>query len=174
MIAKKKITFIGIFVLLVLLLAGCSMSLAGEKEATPTVDQVKVITVIVTQVVPPTNTPVPTNTLLPTATPEPTSTYDPYSVPIYYPLADCAASRLHIGDRAFVTYGGRPNAIRYGSDLHYDTVIGYAYQGEEMEIIDGPYCSYGWIVWRVKTDGGLVGFTPEGNGNEYWLLPVPK
>jgi hypothetical protein len=40
-----------------------------------------------------------------------------------------------------------------------------------MLIIDGPYCYENWIVWQVDTDGGLQGFTPEGNGDEYWLIP---
>ena len=170
---KKSLIIVVIAIMLFASLA-CKVSLFSEAEATPTLPPTKVITMVVTKVMTPTFTPAPTKTPLPSSTPEPTSTFDPYSVTIYYPLEDCAASRLHIGDKAFVAYGGKPNAIRYGSDLHYDTVIGYAYQGEVVEIVDGPFCSYGWIVWMVKTDGGLVGYTPEGDGNNYWLLPMPK
>lgn len=172
---KKKIIIPIAFITIILLTSlACKVSLFPGSSAPPTLPPTKIITMVVTKVMTPTFTPKPTNTPLPTSTPEPTSTYDPYSVTIYYPLEDCAASRLHIGDKAFVAYGGRPNAIRYGADLHYDTVIGYAYQGEVVEIVDGPFCSYGWIEWMVKTDGGLVGYTPEGDGNNYWLLPVQK
>ena len=76
-----------------------------------------VVTQVITEVAPPTQqiqvTNTPENTIEPTATLWPTlaGTYDPYSMPIWYPIEGCPASRLHIGDRATVTYGGR--AKRY-------------------------------------------------------------
>ncbi len=161
---------------LILLLSACSGG--NQAGSTPQiVAQTVVVTQVVTQVILPTDTPpsVITTTPEPTITPVPLTaapTYDPYSAPIYYPLPDCVASRLHRGDKAFVTFGGGPNAIRYGTDLHNDTVLGYAQEGEVLEIVDGPYCNSGWIVWMVRTASGVVGYTPEGSGNEYWLLPV--
>jgi hypothetical protein len=71
-----------------------------------------------------------------------------------------------------VSLVGGANGIRYGRDLHEDTVIAYAQPGAILEIVNGPWCSHGWIVWMVRTADGLVGYTPEGNGNEYWLLPT--
>lgn len=73
-----------------------------------------------------------------------------------------------------VSLVGGPNGIRYGRDMHYDTIIAEAQPGQLLQIIDGPWCSHGWIVWMVKTADGLVGYTPEGNGNEYWLFPIRK
>ncbi len=146
-----------------------------DEEKQEATQPIAVITAIITEVITPTPAPV-TPTSPPTATPEPTltPTWDPLSAPIYYPLKDCVASRLHVGDQAMVTYGGGPNGIRYGPDVHYDTVIAYAQEGQVVEITAGPWCSHGWIVWMVRTADGLVGFTPEGDGNSYWLLPVRK
>ena len=92
----------------------------------------------------------------------------------YYPLSDCAASRLFVGDRAFVSLGGGSNGIRSEPDTHpSDNIIGRAPSGEGMLILDGPVCNYGWILWKVKTDSGLVGWTPETkDGKEFWLVPV--
>lgn len=130
------------------------------------------VTQVVTEVV--TATPAPTFTPLPSPTspPSPTPTFDPLSAPIYYPLADCAASRLHVGDRAMVSWVGGANGIRSGLDLHLDTIEYSAQPGETLLIVGGPYCSYGWIVWLVETNSGYRGYTPEGDGNEYWLFPT--
>ncbi len=176
----KKI-FILIFTgVLFMITVACSFSVFSEPTATSVPPVTVVVTQVITEVASPTQqiqvTNTPENTIEPTATLWPTlaGTYDPYSMPIWYPIEGCPASRLHIGDRATVTYGGGPNAIRFGADVHYDTAIGYAEEGEGMVITDGPWCYYNWIVWLVKTDGGVEGFTPEGNGEEYWLLPEEK
>lgn len=154
-----------------LIISACSPSSAATEVAQKTI----LVTQVVTEVVY-TATPEPTATPMPTATPTPvptsTPTFDPYSAPVYYPLKDCVASRLHVGDVAMVSPGGGPNGIRYGMDLHYDTIVEYADPGTTLDIIGGPYCSHGWIVWMVQTKNGVIGYTPEGNGNEYWLLPV--
>jgi hypothetical protein len=139
----------------------------------PSTPQVLVITQVLTQVVTPTPVP-PMPTAPPSSTPEPTPTFDPYSAPIYYPLKDCVGSRLHVGDVAMVTPGGTANAIRYSVDLQADAIAGYAQPGTYLTIVEGPWCSHGWIVWQVQMADGLVGFTPEGNGNEYWLVPIPR
>jgi hypothetical protein len=152
-----------------LVLAACGTSPRAEATATP---QVIYVTQVVTQIIPPTPVP-PTATPPPTETPlPPTPTFDPLSAPIYYPLADCVASRLHVGDRAMVSLQGGPNGIRYGRDLAEGTVIAEAQPGAILEIVNGPYCSRGWLVWFVRTSDGVEGFTPEGNGSEYWLLPT--
>lgn len=146
------------------------------EEDTPT-PQVLVVTQVVTEVITPTAAPQTLPTALPTDTPLPeptaTPTWSIVDAPIYYPLPDCVASRLHIGDRAMVSLVGGPNGIRYGLDVHVDTIAVYAQPGDVLEIVGGPWCSHGWIVWMVRTADGFVGYTPEGNGNEYWLFPLP-
>jgi hypothetical protein len=160
---------------LTFLLSACIQVVAPTPPASAT-PPVIIITQVITQVIPPTPLPI-TPTATKTATPNPptpTPTFDPLSAPIYYPLKDCVASRLHVGDKAMVSLDGGPNGIRYGLDLYFDTIISYAQPGSTLEIVNGPYCSRGWIVWFVRTLDGTVGFTPEGNGNEYWLLPTAQ
>jgi len=165
------------FMAIVVVTTACSFSVFQDPTATVAPPVTVIVTQIVTQVIPATMEPEITNTPAVSPTPSPTliptlaGTYDPYSAPLWYPIENCPASRLHIGDRAYVTIGGGPNGIRFGADVRYDTVIGYAEEGEGMSVLDGPWCYHNWIVWMVKTDGGLEGFTPEGNGEEYWLLP---
>ena len=152
-----------------LVLTACAAAPGADATATP---QVIYVTQVVTQIIPPTPLP-PTATLPPTETPvPPTPTFDPLSAPIYYPLEDCVASRLHVGDRAMVSLQGGPNGIRYGRDLAEGTVIAEAQPGAILEIVNGPWCSRGWMVWFVRTADGVEGFTPEGDGNSYWLLPT--
>ncbi len=164
-------------VLLIILLSGMITSCiqivmpTPEQSATP---PIIVLTEVVTEIVMPTPLPVtptppPTNTALP---PTVTPTWDPLSAPIYYPLEDCVASRLHVGEQAMVSLVGGPNGIRYGRDINYDTIVGYAQPGDKLDIVNGPWCSHGWLIWQVRANNGVVGFTPEGNGDEYWLLPV--
>jgi hypothetical protein len=164
----KKLTLVGL--VLVMGLSGC----VGARETVVVTPPVIMITQVVTQIIPPTPMPA-TNTPQPatdTPAPSPTATFDPLSAPIYYPLGDCVASRLHIGDVAMVSYVGGANGIRYGRDLREETVQAYAQPGTLLEIIDGPWCSQGWLVWKVRMPDGLEGFTPEGDGNTYWLWPT--
>ena len=171
----KKLGYLLIWVSLFLSSIACKIEapkIIWEETYTVTPD-VQIRTQVITQIVTP--SPLPTSTPKPTPTPQPTSTptWDPMSVPIYYPLADCVASRLHVGDKAMVSLVGGANGIRYGSDLRQDTIIAYADPGDTLSIIAGPWCSYGWLVWKVRTADGVDGFTPEGNGSEYWILPLP-
>ena len=95
---------------------------------------------------------------------------------IYYPVKKCAASRLQVGDRIMISLGGGRNAIRDSADTHpSDNIIGYAYPGEYLTILDGPECNYGWILWYVQLENSdLTGWTPETDGKEFWLVLVPK
>ena len=90
----------------------------------------------------------------------------------YFPITDCAPSRIHLGDVVFVSFGGSANYIRNTADTHpSDNKIGKALQGETMLVIGGPVCNYGWILWDVVTENGIRGWTAETDGNEYWLVP---
>jgi hypothetical protein len=168
-----RASLILLFGLFMLLPACIQIARPTQQVATP---PVVVITQVVTEMIPPTPLPI-TPTIAPSATPLPptiTPTWDPLSAPIYYPLPDCVASRLHVGDKAMVSLVGGANGIRYGRDLAEETVVGYAQPGAILEITNGPWCSRGWLVWMVKTADGLTGYTPEGDGNSYWLLPTKK
>ena len=173
---QRRSVFLMILASLLFVTLACRIEppkLVLQEEATATTQPVLVMTAVITEIITPTPIPV-TPTLPPTATPppSPTPTWDPMSAPIYYPLNDCVASRLHVGDKAMVTYGGGPNGIRYGMDMHNDTILTSAAEGQILEITAGPWCSYGWIVWMVRTVDGIVGYTPEGDGSSYWLVPT--
>ena len=170
--AKEVRAYLVLLLALLMLSPACiRIEAPTQQVATP---PVVVITQVVTEMIPPTPIPV-TPTAEPSATQLPptlTPTWDPLSAPIYYPLADCVASRLHVGDKAMVSFVGGPNGIRYGRDLAESTVDAYAQPGDILLVQGGPWCSRGWIVWLVKTADGFEGYTPEGDGNTYWLLPV--
>ncbi len=169
----QRAKIIGLVALMAMSALGLSACLGAQSTPSST-PPVVIITQVVTQIIPPTPKPA-------TATPEPTATtppptasptFDPMAAVIYYPLPDCVASRLHVGDVAMVSYVGGPNGIRYGRDMAEGTVFAYADPGALLEIVDGPFCSRGWIVWMVRMADGQEGFTPEGDGNTYWLLPT--
>jgi hypothetical protein len=119
-----------------------------------------------------------------TATPEntattfvlPTSTVSEYITPTpkaYFPITNCAASQLHVGDSAYVSYEGGTNKLRRTPDTHpSNNIIGEILPGAVVEIIDGPRCNYGWVLWKVRTTDDETGWTPESDGNEFWLIPI--
>ena len=104
-------------------------------DDTPTSVPTKIITQVITQIVVP---PTPALPLVTPATPEPieiipTPTWDPLSAPIYYPLEDCVASRLYIGDTAIVSLVGGANALRTDINLRTDTnIFTYIEPGETL------------------------------------------
>jgi hypothetical protein len=165
-------------VLIVLLLASlaCRVEMPRivlEESPTPTLVPTQISTIVITEIITPTPEPIqPTAPPAPTTGPTVKPTFDPFSAPIYYPLPDCVASRLHVGDTAMVSFVGGANGIRTSADVSIDNIEAYAQPGDQLIIMDGPWCSYGTIVWLVKTGAGYIGFTPEGNGEVYWLLPV--
>lgn len=117
--------------------------------------------------------PTPTGTNTKSA---PTKTPSSYLTPTpkaYYPLPNCAASQLHVGDSAYISYEGKKNRLRSSPDTHpSDNIIGEILQGEVVEIIDGPKCNYGWVLWKVRTTRNEVGWTPEGNTEEFYMFPL--
>lgn len=135
-----------------------------------------------------TRTPVPTPSQTPLIIPtmeleshqEVTSTTSPteevYITPtpkIYYPISGCAPSHLRLGDSAFIGYDGTKNSLRSEPDTHpSDNIIAEAQPGEVLLIIGGPECNHGWVLWEVETTRGEQGWTPEGNGTDFWLLPL--
>jgi hypothetical protein len=143
-------------------------------------EQVVVITQVATQIVVPTNPP-RTATPVPTATPSTeyisSGGFDPFAAPIYYPLTGCSASRLHVGDTAYVAYSGGLVGLYRNKGLGFEPNLRLPDVGSEAEIIDGPFCNEGWIYWEIvipNSDAAdaISGYMPEGNGSEYFLLPL--
>jgi serine/threonine protein kinase len=92
--------------------------------------------------------------------------------PYWEPCGNSPISHLQIGDRAYVTTRG-DTANRVRSDAGLDTeTVGVIDPGEMMTIIDGPICADKIIWWEVTGDNGVTGWTAEGKGNDFWLIPV--
>jgi len=89
---------------------------------------------------------------------------------VYYPLAGCAGSRTRVGDSIFISFDGRWNALREDPDIGADdNIIGRAEEGEVLQVVGGPKCSLGWILWRVETETMKKAWTPESDGEEFWF-----
>jgi len=119
----------------------------------------------------------PQPTRRPTATDRPVATRRPLATrEIYSPLSQCAGSRLKVGDRVMVSFDGGHNALRSEPDTHpSNNIDGYAEPGEFLEVVDGPACSFGWVMWYVHLeDTSLWGWTPETDGSEFWLQQVAE
>lgn len=168
-ISRTKKAFLCLIFIILIITTGCSTPTPMVVIVTQNVPQ----TVIVTQLVTVEVTPIPSLTPLPQIAPTATSGVGDFEY--YYPFSEseCGLSIVHVGDQVYVNYGGSTNALRSTSDNRFPSnVIGYAMQGEELEVVDGPVCSYGLIMWKVKTSYNVYGWTAEGNGTDYWLIPL--
>jgi hypothetical protein len=64
-----------------------------------------------------------------------------------------------------------PNRVRSEPNLKAE-VLGELQPGQGMSIIEGPVCTDGWIWWKIMADDHkLTGWTAEGDGDMYWLIP---
>ena len=174
MIGHRKPVY-GLLILSLFLFMTIACVTTAPAAPTQEIPKTILVTQLVTQVVI-TPTPEPTETPIPTFTPLPsptaTATFNPYAVPIYYPLKDCVASRLHIGDIAMVSPGGTANGIRYGLDLSETNIIEYAQPGTLLEIIGGPYCYDYTVFWTVELEDGEKGWIAEEQQKTRYLTPV--
>jgi hypothetical protein len=158
---------------LFLFVPACLSVAPQSTQAVQVVYPTIVITQYVTQVV---ATPTITPTPLPASASNQTLSvvqvgWDPFTVEIYYPIVGCVASRLHGGDVAFIANGGVD--LIQSKDIGYSPVTRKLTPGEMVDITKGPWCSGGNLIWKVATAEGEEGFASEGNGDTYWLLPMP-
>lgn len=101
-----------------------------------------------------------------TVVPTPTS-----RVVIWKPCPDAAASRLHIGDTAYVTKDPPvPNRVRAEPNREGE-ILGMINPGASMDVIEGPTCADNWVWWKIKS-ADLEGWTAEGDQETYWLVPL--
>jgi hypothetical protein len=77
-------------------------------------------------------------------------------------------SRLVIGGQGYVLPDG-PNRVRIEPA---GAVIGRIPEGGNFTVLTGPRCTSNHIAWWKVDYDGLVGWTPEGQGLEYWLEPT--
>jgi hypothetical protein len=107
----------------------------------------------------------PAATALPTANPTPTT---PPNV-VWCP--GTPASRLVIGMRGRVTYtDGTPTRLRQnpGGEILYNMP-----EGTPFNVVGGPQCEDDYTWWRLQLDDGQVGWSAEGDDEDYFLEPMP-
>lgn len=114
-----------------------------------------------------------TSTSTKTRSPQPSATK-----PGKYPWNPCRGaplSNLHQGDRAYVGHDPPlPNRVRDKPNWDTGLIVGRIFPGEEIEIIDGPRCNNSVVWWMVSSqDKDLVGWTAEGDHDDYWLIRLP-
>jgi len=116
------------------------------------------------------------NTSVPVAVQQPTATSTTIFTPtpkVYSPLSGCADSRLHVGDSAFINFEtGRVGMRSEPVGRIGDKLVRKLEEGEIVHIIDGPECDLGWVFWKVRTVNSETGWIPEGDGSEYWVIPI--
>jgi len=171
---KKNLLLLGFVCSLMITLSACVGTIPQSPQQPQVIYPTVVITQVVTQVV---ATPTTAPTVVPkpvvqAAAPVSTGGWDPFSVPIYYPLPGCVASRLHEGDVAFVADSTGELGIHYSKDIGYSPVFRNLASGELVDIVKGPWCARGSLIWKAATSDGYVGFIAEGDGSYYWLLPM--
>jgi hypothetical protein len=90
------------------------------------------------------------------------------------PGTTCAGkfTQLVPGTIAQVSPGDNPNRVRKGPSKA-DEVIAQIYPATIVKVIEGPACADGLVFWKVanKSIPGGAGWTAEGDGKEYYLIP---
>lgn len=76
---------------------------------------------------------------------------------------------LVIGQQGEVT-PGTPNNVR-ADPARSGEKVGEIPGGARFEVLDGPVCADGFAWWQVDYNG-LIGWTVEGSGDDYFVLPV--
>ena len=92
----------------------------------------------------------------------------------YKPFSGCAVSQLHKGDSAYVNFETGRVSMRTEpvGKIADATVVRKLEAGEIVHIIDGPKCDLGWIFWEVRTVNSEYGWIPEGDGTEFYFIPI--
>ncbi|HLU10965.1 MAG TPA: SH3 domain-containing protein [Oceanobacillus sp.] len=105
-------------------------------------------------------------------TPENSSTgeywLEPYSQPIPYCFG-APTPHMLLGLSGYVTLGPSNN-LRVQPSLDA-AVVGQMPGGSMFTVLAGPTCANGYNWWQVNHNG-LIGWTAEGIGNQYWIEPV--
>lgn len=120
----------------------------------------------------PTFPPEPTATLppAPTATVVPTLTLIPTVTPTAPVCSEAPDTPLKVGDWAHVSLE-QPfsNRIRIEPSINSEST-GRIQPGEIVKILAGPACADGYVWWRVRSLGGLEGWTAAGDAAGDWLV----
>jgi serine/threonine protein kinase len=89
-------------------------------------------------------------------------------------MVDCPnvqASRLLVGELARVTFTGGANRLRTSTSTESELVASIP-EGGSFTVLEGPRCADSFAWYRVDYNGA-VGWTAEGDEDEYWLESIP-
>jgi hypothetical protein len=79
-------------------------------------------------------------------------------------------SRLAVNQPARVTPGA-PNNLRALPNVTAD-LVGRMPGGSEFMVLQGPVCDAAGLAWWQVSYEGLIGWTVEGQGSEYYTEPL--
>lgn len=82
-------------------------------------------------------------------------------------------SQLRIGNRSMVSLNPPLSNNVRDQPLKTAKFLFAIPPGEIVDIIDGPGCSGNWVWWLIRTANVRTGWTAEGDGTDYWLIPAP-
>lgn len=123
-------------------------------------------------------TPTPTGSAPPptrTPTSIPTRTATLPGLGVYYPVAGCAPSQIHVGDTVALAPGISNLFIRSSPDTHpSDNIIRQFLPGEVALVTGAAVCNYGWLLWPILAGDGTTGWIAETDGSSFWLVPTTQ
>jgi hypothetical protein len=170
---KKQFRILTLLSLLALL-AACSL----PSDATPTVapTTAPLITVIplptqTPSIVPDTATPSPVPATPLPATKAPTAT-PTLPAPAKIECSGAPLTRLSKNGYAYASKtSSTSNNVRSSPGLGAN-VLGLLQPGKSVQLVEGPLCVEGYVWWKVRLlPNGITGWTAEGKGEVYWLIP---
>ncbi|MEL7434161.1 MAG: SH3 domain-containing protein [Chloroflexota bacterium] len=79
-------------------------------------------------------------------------------------------TRLSVGMRARVTFtDGTALRLR---NAPFGDILTELQEGTEFDVIGGPECNDGFVWWQISTDDNLVGWSAEGDSDDYYIEQV--
>lgn len=105
--------------------------------------------------------------------PRPGREFKPALEPSATPNPVCISwPRLQVNGQAILV-DVSPNRVR-SAPQKGDNLISQLAPGTVVKVLEGPVCADGLVFWMIESDTipGGVGWTAEGDGNEYWLEPL--
>ena len=80
---------------------------------------------------------------------------------------------MKVGMKGRVSYtDGTPLRLRrepfYDLDKNYKRDLR---EGTRFTVIDGPVCEDGYVWWKIETSDGHIGWSAEGDSENYFMEP---
>lgn len=97
---------------------------------------------------------------------------EPYASAVAVNCPGAPKTRLKVGDYAQGSTASSTSSRVRSAPGTAAGILGLLPPGKAVEVIGGPECANGYLWWRIQfLEGDLVGWTAEGQGSDYWLVP---